>query len=254
MKRIVIKIGTNILTTEQGNLDLNTMRELSFQIATLSAQKNIECILVSSGSITCGSEHLQLSPSTIPEKQAAASVGQFLLMKEYAAFFSEKGTKVGQILLTKDGLHHIHRRHHVLNTIEMLLFHGVVPIINENDSVSVDEIQFGDNDELSSDVAILVKADLYIILSDIDGLYSSNPKIDANATLVSTVDTITDDILSMADTTASTDRSKGGMKSKLMATKRAVDNRIPTVIANGRKANVIYDIIEEKSVGTQFTV
>lgn len=251
MKRLVIKIGTNILTTPDRKLDLNNLRNLVCQIGYLVRDKRCECIIVTSGSITCGSEVLALKPETIPQKQASASVGQFLLMREYATFFSQFGIQVGQILLTRDAIDHDSRRHNIENTIQTLLGLGIVPIINENDSVSTDEIQFGDNDNLSSRVAVLANADLLIILTDTEGLFTKNPKIDPQATLIEQVSVIDDSVISLTDS-ATSDRSKGGMLTKVLAAKYATEHGIETRVAYGRKSDVILDILDGKTVGTQF--
>lgn len=251
MKRVVIKIGTNILTTSDRKLDLNNLRNLVCQIGHLIRNKQCECIIVTSGSITCGSEVLSLHPETIQQKQASASVGQFLLMREYATFFSQFGIQVGQILLTRDAIENEDRRLNVQNTIQTLLSLGIVPIINENDSVSTEEIQFGDNDNLSSRVAVLAKADLLVILTDTEGLFTKNPKIDPNATLIEKVTEVDEDVISRADS-ATSDRSKGGMLTKVLAAQFATENGIETRIAFGRKPNVISDILDGKPVGTQF--
>jgi glutamate 5-kinase len=251
MKRITIKVGTNILTTEDGKLDLNQLRSLATQIATLKEQYNSEVVLVSSGSITCGSERLDIKANTIPEKQASAAVGQFLLMKEYDTYFSQQNTQVAQILLTRDGLEDAERRRNVTNTLSTLLSQGAVPIINENDSVSTAEIEFGDNDELSSHVAVLTESDLFIMLTDTQGLYNKNPKQHDDAVLIEHVPSITDEIIAMTDAETG-DRSKGGMLSKVKAARRATEAGIPAVIAHGRTENIIIDIASGKHRGTRF--
>jgi len=251
MKRIVIKIGTNILTTPDKKLDLNNLRSLVYQLGELIRQKQCECVVVTSGSITCGAEKLSLVPETIPQKQASASVGQFLLMREYATFFNQFGIQVGQILLTRDAIDNDDRRLNIQNTMQTLLSFGTVPIINENDSVSTEEIQFGDNDTLSSRVAVLAKADLLIILTDTEGLYTKNPKTDPSATLIETVPVVDDTVISRADSVTS-DRSRGGMLSKVLAAQYATQNGIETVIAFGRRPNIISDIISGKALGTRF--
>ena len=249
LKKIVIKIGTNILTTPEGSLDLNNLRSLVDQISRL--QEKHRCLIVTSAAITCGSEKLKLQPQTLPEKQAAAAVGQPLLMMEYERFFSHHGHIIGQILFTKDVLDHPQRMHAAHDTINTLIEKSAIPIFNENDSISVDEIKFGDNDELSSLIALLAKADLYIILTDIDGLYTKNPKQHTDATQIFEVHNLDDQYLAMASGPLST-RSKGGMISKLKAAQLATENGITTVIANGRKAGILEDILEGKKIGTLF--
>ncbi|RAP32861.1 glutamate 5-kinase [Candidatus Marinamargulisbacteria bacterium SCGC AG-410-N11] len=247
METIVIKIGTNILTTPKGKLDLNNLRNLCNQIATL--KKDYKIIVVSSGAITCGSEYMNIKANSIPEKQAAAAIGQILLMKEYSLFFNPFSYQIGQILVTKDGLHDPKRKNNILNTIKKLVAQNIIPIINENDSVSTEEIQFGDNDELSSEVAILVKASKFIILSDINGVYDKNPHKHKNAKLLTTIKDINNKILNNSEGPSSK-TSKGGMKSKIIAAKKASDHKITTIIANGRKENILIDITNNNFIGT----
>ena len=252
MSKIVIKIGTRLLTTSDGKLDLNNMRTIISQLIQIRKDHMVEFIIVSSGAITCGANKLHIEPSTISEKQASAAVGQFLLMKEYSTFFNNDGVHVGQILLTKDGIIDPQRNPHILTTISTLLSRQIIPIINENDSVSIDEIQFGDNDELSSYVATLIQAEQLIILTDTKGLYTKNPKHNPEAEHIKLVPHISEDILSFADTHED-EISRGGMKSKLLAAKHATKNNIKTIIADGRDPSVLYKIFEGKDVGTTFT-
>jgi glutamate 5-kinase len=248
---IVIKVGTNILTTESGKLNTTRLQHLADQISELKSTFGKSIVLVSSGSITCGTEKLIALKGSIPEKQAAAAVGQFLLMKEYDTAFSKHGVQVAQILLTQDGLSDKKRRSHTLDTLQTLLLHGVVPIVNENDTVSTEEIQFGDNDALSSQVALLLDASEYIILTDTEGLYDKNPKLFSDAKLISHVDRIDPSIMAMAD--SKTDgRSKGGMLSKLRAAKCTTDYGIPTIIAPGHQHNVLLSHFCKKNIGTHF--
>jgi len=250
-KIIVIKVGTNILTTPCGQLDLNNLRQIANQISQI-IKNNKQVILVTSGAITCGSERLQISANSVPEKQAAASVGQILLMSEYLNFFSHKSIQAGQILLTKDGLEKATIKKNVTNTIKMLLKHNILPIINENDSIATNEIQnhrFGDNDELSFLVAKLVQADLLITLTDIDGLFTANPKQTPDAKLISDIERVTDDLLSRVEDIPNT-RSRGGMKSKLTYAKNASELGIHVIIANGRRPTILDQIFSGESVGT----
>ncbi len=251
MSTIVIKIGTNTLTTESRQLDLNIMRQLVSDISDVLKQGKHRVVLVSSGAITCGAQAMGITPESIPDKQASASVGQFLLMKHYAQFFAEFGFQVGQILLTKDGLDHPGRRLNAYNTLDTLLNRGIVPIINENDSVSIDEIQFGDNDQLSSQVACLIQADLLMMLSDIDGLYDKDPREHADAQKIQEVPKITDAIKALA-APHSRKNSKGGMPSKLLAAEIATAQGIPTIIAAGRTPHIVSDLIKGESKGTRF--
>jgi glutamate 5-kinase len=257
IKIIVVKIGSSLLTNEKGQLDSVNLKNLVEQISTLQKHFKIEnsdeyrFIIVTSGSITCGSETLELTPKTIPEKQAAASVGQHLLMQEYGRCFKEKGLNVGQILLTRDGLENPEREINIINTITTLLSQGVIPIINENDSVATEEIKFGDNDELSSKVAVLLQANKLILLTDTDGLYNKNPQNDSTAKLLGSVEIITAEILAMAEGPKS-EKSRGGMKTKLLAAQLATTNGIETVIANGRKHKIIENIFNGGEFGTIF--
>lgn len=249
---IVIKVGTNLLTTPEGQLDLNNLRDIAYQISDEILLKHKQIVLVSSGAITCGSERLQLKAKTIAEKQAAASVGQILLMHEYISFFEHKGIQVGQILLTKDGLEHPTRRHNAYTTIHMLIKNKILPIINENDSVATNEIQnlrFGDNDELSYLVSHLLSADLLIILTDIDGVYTANPKTNPKAKLISDIKKVDEAILNLVEDIPN-ERSRGGMKSKISYAKKASEAGIPVIIANGRTKDSIKDIFLGKPIGT----
>lgn len=251
-KIIVIKFGTNILATEEGKLDLNNMRDLAYQIAFEMQVHQKQIVLVSSGAITCGAERLHIQAKTIPEKQAAASVGQILLMHEYLNFLGRKGIQVGQILLTKDGLENATRSKNASTTIRTLLKNNIIPIINENDSVATNEIQnlrFGDNDELSFLVAKLINADLLITLTDIEGVFTANPKLNPNAKLLHDIPVINDRILKLIEDIPN-ERSRGGMSSKLSYAKNASELGIPVIIANGRRKNSIKDIFEGIEVGT----
>ncbi|HAR64446.1 MAG: glutamate 5-kinase [Candidatus Margulisiibacteriota bacterium] len=251
-KRVVIKIGSNILTEENGKLDLNNLRHLVEQIAAIHL-KGIEVCVVTSGAQVCGSEKLGILPKSIPEKQAVAAIGQSLLMNEYNRFFSVKGITIGQLLLTHDGLSHNERYINAQNTLLTLINGKVVPIINENDSVVVDEIKFGDNDSLSVYVTELVNANALIILTDIDGLYSMDPRKFDNAELIAEVSEISAQLLDGCGTSTS-GKGTGGMYSKVCAAKKAVDLGVNVIIANGRRKNVIFDIFSGEKVGTKFLV
>ncbi len=248
----VIKIGTNTLTTPDASLDLNVMRHLVGQICDELDHKRASVVLVTSGAITCGAEAMQIRPTAIPERQAAASVGQILLMQEYGRFFSARGYMIGQILLTKDCLIDDCRKQNTTTTIFTLLAHGIVPIINENDSVATDEIgvKFGDNDELSSGVAQLVGARQLILLTDIEGLYTANPKTSDSAALIPVIEAVTDEVLALVQD-VDNGRSRGGMLSKLNSAKQANEAGVSVVLANGRREDVIRDVLAGRSVGTR---
>ena len=245
-KRVVVKIGTRLLTTDQNKIDLENLRQLSTQIAQIKKKYHLDICIVSSGAIICGSYFLNPSDK-IREKQAAAAIGQPILCQEYANSFKEHDLLTAQILLTKDGLSNKTRRAHTLDTIETLLEHNIIPIINENDTVAVDEITFGDNDGLSCSVAKIIKADLLMLLTDTNGVYTDNPKTHPNATLIEHIDTITDDQIK---TIQDNPNARGGMKSKLSAAKIASEAGIDVYIANGRKSDIMSKILSGQNGGT----
>lgn len=257
-KRIVVKVGTSTLTYENGKTNLATMDRLARVLSDLLNQDK-EVVLVSSGAIGVGVGKLKLreKPKTVREKQAVAAVGQCELMHMYSKFFSEYGHMVAQILLTRDVVDNDHRRENVINTFETLIELGIVPIVNENDSVSIDEIEygenrvFGDNDTLSAIVSMLVKADVLIILSDIDGFYDCDPKKNSCFHLISTVKEITPEIESCAGGAGSR-RGTGGMITKLSAARMATSAGINMVLANGKDPDIILKILNGEEVGTMF--
>ncbi len=251
-QRIVIKVGSSTLTHESGAINLSRLDKLAQIIADLLNQKK-EVVLVSSGAIAVGVSKLKLSerPKSTQEKQAAAAVGQGELMHLYSKFFSEYGHMVAQILLTKDVVEEDKKRTNVINTFESLIQKGILPIVNENDTVATDEIEFGDNDSLSALVATLIEADLLILLSDIEGLYDQDPKQHPNAKLISLVEKIDETILSKAGGAGST-RGTGGMATKLKAAQIATSAHIDMVIALGSKPEIIEDILQGKDIGTLF--
>jgi glutamate 5-kinase len=256
MSRIVVKVGTSTLAHPGGRLNIRHVENL---VKVLSDLKNAghEIILVSSGAIGMGVGKLSLGakPSDMPSKQAAAAVGQCELMNAYARSFSEYSYRCGQILLTKDGITDKLTRANVTNTIETLLEMRIIPVINENDSVSTTEIMhngtFGDNDTLSADVAVLANADLLVILSDVDGLYDSNPRENPNAVRISYVDKVTEEML---DFTAGKGSwlGTGGMATKITAMSKVTENGIMGVIADGSSVQTLEKIIDQDDVGTFF--
>lgn len=250
-KYIVVKVGTNILTNEDNLLDLNNLREISYQIARLKS-KGYKVVLVTSGAIVTGAEHLGKKPKTLVEKQAAAAVGQSILMSEYNNFFEEQGVKIAQILLTSKVITNNVSSSNAKNTIMTLLKNNIVPIINENDSVAVEEIKFGDNDELSALVALLIKADMLIMLTDTDGLHTCDPRSNKNAVLIKKVDKITSKIEKLAGKESGT-KGVGGMISKVLAAQKATSKGIATVIAYGRGKRVLEKILSGENVGTYFS-
>lgn len=252
VKRIVVKVGTSTLTYPTGLLNLNKIENLVRQLSD-AQNRGIEVILVSSGAIGAGIGKLGLKerPKTIPEKQAAAAVGQGILLHMYEKIFSEYGKPVGQILLTREDLSHRTRFLNASNTFYSLLEQGVIPIVNENDAIVVDEIKFGDNDTLSAMVASLVDADLLVLVTDIDGLYDSNPKTNPDAKFIPVVDEITEDIVAAAGGAGSS-LGTGGMATKINAGKIATSSGSSMVIVNGDNRNFLTDILDGKEIGTLF--
>ncbi len=250
--RVVIKIGTSTLAHKTGLLNIHRVEELCKVMSDLKNAGN-EVILVSSGAIGMGIGKLSLpeKPTDIPTKQAAAAVGQCELMYTYDKLFSEYNHTVAQILVTGDDIDHRDRKANFINTMQRLLELGALPIINENDSVSTNEIEIGDNDTLGAIVATAVNADLLIILSDIDGLYTADPKKDNNAKLLHKVAEITPEIEGMIGGAGSS-LGTGGMITKINAAKIVNANGTDMVIANGENPNVLYDIVDGKDIGTRF--
>ena len=252
VKRIVVKLGTSTLTHNRGLLNLYKMEPIVRQLAELHT-RGYEIILVTSGAISAGMGKLFLKerPKTIPESQAAAAVGQGILLHMYEKLFSEYGKVIAQLLLTKDDICIEERNNNANNALTALLDLKVIPIINENDAVAVDEIKFGDNDTLSAMVAQLAEADLLIILSDIDGLYNCNPSINSNAELIKIVEKITPEIESLAGG-AGSELGTGGMITKINAAKIVATSCIDMIIANGSDRQILYKIIEGSDIGTWF--
>lgn len=251
-KRIVVKVGSSTLTYENGRINLSQIENITRQLADIH-NRGYEVILVSSGAIGAGIGKLGMKkrPSTIPEKQAAAAVGQGVLLHMYEKLFAEYGQVVGQILLTREDMTNRVRFLNARNSLFSLLDMGVIPIINENDAVIVDEIKVGDNDTLSALVASIIEADLLILLSDIDGLYNDNPNSNPDAKLLNWIDDITDEIEGYAKGAGSS-LGTGGMITKVHAAKIAVSSGSLMVIGNGSTPNIIRDILDSKDVGTWF--
>ena len=249
---VVIKIGTSNITHASGHLNIRHMEKL---VKVLSDLKNAghKIVLVSSGAIAMGVGKLGLTarPADMPGKQAAAAVGQCELMYTYDKLFSEYNHTVAQILLTGSDVENDARREHFVNTMTRLLEMGALPIINENDTVATEEIAVGDNDSLGAIVACAIGADLLVLLSDIDGLYTADPRKDPAARLIPYVEAVTPQIEALAGT-AGSGLSVGGMATKLKAAKMTGDLGIDMVIANGSDPQLLYDILEGKSVGTRF--
>ncbi|MCI6885830.1 MAG: glutamate 5-kinase [Lachnospiraceae bacterium] len=253
-KRIVIKIGSSSLTHAQtGDLNLLKIERLVRIISDLKGEGK-EVVLVSSGAIAAGRQALggQKRPTTISEKQAYAAVGQARLMMVYQKLFAEYNQIAAQVLLTKDTMTNDVSRYNAQNTFDELLNLGAVPIVNENDTVSTHEIQFGDNDRLSAIVAALIGADLLILLSDIDGLYSDDPHKNPDARFISMVYEITPQLLEMGKSTSGSDVGTGGMAAKLAAARIATDSGSDMVIANGDDVEILHDIMSGADKGTLF--
>ena len=247
--RMVIKVGTSTLAHSTGRLNIRLTGELCRVISDLKNAGN-EVILVSSGAIGMGVGKLGLSekPSDIPTKQAAAAVGQCELMYTYDRLFTEYNHTVAQILLTGSDLSAADRHENFNNTIKRLLELGALPIINENDTIATEEIKVGDNDTLSALVAVSVKADILVILSDVDGLYSADPHKDENATLIKEVRTLSAETVALAGGAGSA-LGTGGMKTKMGAAKICIENGCDMVIANGESPEILYDIVAKNNSG-----
>lgn len=250
--RIVVKLGTSTLAHKTGHLNIRRVEELC---KVMSDVKNAgdEIILVSSGAIGMGAGKLALGgrPSDIPTKQAAAAVGQCELMYTYDKLFSEYNHTVAQLLMTGADLENEERHQNFSNTLNRLLELGALPIINENDTVATEEIVIGDNDTLAAIVAKSVKADLLVLFSDIDGLYTADPHKDKNAKLITEVACIDDKIMAVAGGKG-TEFGTGGMITKLNAAKICMECGCDMIITNGKKPSSLYDIVDGKTVGTKF--
>lgn len=250
--RIVIKIGTSTLTHATGHLNIRRVEDLCKTISDIRNAGH-EVILVSSGAIGMGVSKLGLKarPDDIPTKQAAAAVGQCELMYVYDKLFGEYHHTVSQLLITGDDTRNDQRRRNFSNTLERLLELGAMPIINENDTVATEELGIGDNDTLAAIVAECVRADLLILLSDIDGLYTADPHKDPNAVLLRRVTAIDDEVKALAGVSGSS-LGTGGMITKLQAAEICLGCGCTMVIASGEDGGVLYDILDGKEVGTTF--
>jgi len=253
-KRIVVKVGTSTLTHATGKTNLRIISRLAAVLGDLH-NAGREVVLVSSGALAMGVSGLGLRsrPQDTPSRQAAAAVGQCELMFLYDKYFGECGNTVGQLLLTQADFAQDDRRQNLLNTFSKLLELGAIPVINENDSVSTEEIEgiFGDNDNLSALVAGLIQADALIFFTDTDGLYTANPAADDNARLISVVPKVTDEILALGGASGSS-RGTGGMITKLEAAKLATEAGIDAVIMNGAVPEDLYQLMDGRQIGTWF--
>jgi glutamate 5-kinase len=251
MKRLVIKIGSNILASAEQGLNIKIVHSLTKDISEV-VDKGYEAVVVSSGAIATGLKKLGLKeiPKDIKRKQAAAAIGQSSLMWAYEHSFADFNKKAAQVLLTRDDITNRIRYINAKNTLLALISYGVIPIINENDTVAVDEIKFGDNDMLAALVANLVEADILVMLSDVDGLYTKDPK-NKDAELIENVEEITPDIEKLAEGRGSA-VSTGGMYSKLLAARQANNHGIPVVIMSGKKSRLLTRLFSGEKVGTYF--
>lgn len=250
VKRVVIKLGTSSLTSPDGDPDRKAIKQVTDQVAELMGQ-GVHCVIVTSGAIAAGVQALGLTkrPTDMPGLQAAAAVGQRRIIDLYAEVLSGRGVTVGQILLTQDDM--IQRRHYLnaKHTIDRLLELGCVPVVNENDTVATEEIRYGDNDRLAALVANLVGADLLIMLSDVEGVFTARPDVEG-AELMSSVDEITPALVKSASGKSSL--GSGGMASKLEAARMATFSGVAVVIASASRRNVVLDVCDGAAVGTYF--
>ncbi len=253
-KRIIIKIGSSSLTHKNTNeINLYKLEKL-VRILTDIKNQGKEVVLVSSGAIAVGRKSTGLKDKelSLPEKQACAAIGQAQLMMMYQKLFSEYNQKTAQILMTKYTMQDDLSRYNAKNTFEELLKLGVIPVVNENDTVSTYEIVFGDNDRLSALVTALINADLLILLSDIDGLFTDDPNKNSNAEFIPVVNNITDELFEMGKATSGSNVGTGGMSAKLSAAKIATYSGADMIIANGNDINIIENILAGEEIGTLF--
>jgi glutamate 5-kinase len=248
---MVVKVGSGLLTAERSGLDAGRIQAIADELAGVAA-RGIEVTLVSSGAIVAGMARLGMRerPRSMPETQAAAAVGQSALMQQYEVAFGRHGRIVAQILLTQEDFSARARYLNARNTLLALLAHGVLPIVNENDTVAVEEIKVGDNDNLAALVAYLVDADLLVLLSDTDGLYTGDPHRDPEARRIESVDTITPGMERLAG--AQGPLGTGGMVTKLQAAQKAMAAGIPMVIVDGHRPGVITALLDGEALGTYF--
>jgi glutamate 5-kinase len=255
--RIVVKVGTSTLTNEIGQSDLRSFDRLACVLSDIQNQ-GYEVILVSSGAIAVGANKLRMKtkPTALRLKQASAAVGQCGIMFLYDKFFGEYDKTIAQILLSADDIGHEEKKENLTNTFDTLLETGVIPVVNENDSVSYTEIQseerlFSDNDMLSAVVAVLCKAKTLVILSDIDGFFDADPRLHPNAKRIERIERIDESVYALAGGAGSR-RGTGGMRTKLQAAELAAAQGIETVITNGKHPEALYEIVQGKPVGTLF--
>lgn len=256
-KRIVVKIGTNSLLNDKNELNYRRIDRLAFSLSSLM-QAGKEIILVSSGAIGVGSSHLNIEerPTEIPDQQAVAAVGQVILMTVYSRFFNYYGQAIGQVLLTRDIIDYPESYANYRNSMNALMANKIIPIVNENDTVSVDEMdhhtRFGDNDTLSAMVANTIDADLLVLLTDVDGFYSANPQSNPQAKKFNIIHEITDELLAMAGSEQGSTYSVGGMQTKLTAAQNLLDHNRQTVIMSSHEPSQILELLAGLDIGTAF--
>jgi len=251
-KRVLVKIGSRALVNKRGRLDRKVFESVASDVATLVESGKLVA-LVSSGAILAGRSRLGLLDKslTMPKKQAAAAVGQHELMQEWAKALKKHGLTAGQVLITTEDMGNRIRFLNSRNTIEELFALGVVPVINENDTVAVEEIRYGDNDQISTLVMVLMDAELLVILTDIDGFYSKDPTRDKNAEIISEVSEDDEELFSCAGPSKSGVGS-GGMATKIEAARRVARKGVPTIIANAKTEHVVSRIVDGELLGTLF--
>ena len=249
---IVVKVGTSSLTLSDGTMDAEKIRNITTQLAALQTAGH-HVILVSSGAIAAGFSRLGFKkrPTKIADKQAAAAVGQGLLMEEYTKNLMAYQIPCAQILLNRSDFEDRRRYKNIFGSLSVLLGRGAIPIINENDTIAIEELKVGDNDTLSAQVAAMLHASLLILLTDIDGLYTANPHTHPDAKLIPLVEDITPEVMALADGAGSA-LGTGGMSTKLRAARMVTSSGADMVIANGAHPELLYDIAEGRAAGTRF--
>ena len=252
VQRAIVKIGSSLLTDADTGIRMSMVEHVAEQVVALQ-KAGVQVCIVSSGAVALGRVHLGWLGKTLSvhEKQAAAAVGQSWLMESYGKAFAKYDVQVAQMLLTKDDLRHRRRYLNASNTSETLFSAGVVPIVNENDTVVVEEIKFGDNDNLGALVAMMVNADLFVMVTDVDGLYNANPNKHQDAKRCSLIHSLNDDVMAMAGDSTS-EFGTGGMLSKLTAAEIAARGGVVAAIVNGQQKGVLTDLFSAKDVGTLF--
>ena len=251
-RRLVVKVGSSLLTDANDGLRMDVVKRIATEIAMLQ-QRGIQVCLVTSGSVALGRVQMQWMEKhlSVHEKQAAAAIGQPLLMNAYKQAFAVHGLQVAQLLLTKDDLRHRRRYLNASNTSETLFSAGVVPIVNENDTVVVEEIKFGDNDTLGALVSLVIDAELMVMMTDVDGLFSENPVANPSAKRLSTIESLTTEIVEMAGDVGSA-FGTGGMVSKLKAARIATRGGVAAAIVNGHSENILAQLMQGSDIGSLF--